>query len=358
MATAQPQKPVTLTQTAFVARRAVVVFGITLLVYVVGRFFIDSFTQYWIATHPTPPPPPTHGFGILPKIAFPTNVGTPTSYKLELPPDRLAPPSDRAYVFFMPSQRASLLALSKAKQQAQDLGFLLEPQQITNDVYRWSHSQPLPATLDYNIVNGTFTQKLDWQSDPTFLQTNQLPNEDDAIAMTRTMLQAANLLGQDIATGSAKITYLKAGTSGYTPTVSLSESDFLQVDIFRTQILGTYDVVTDAPTHGAVRAIITGKQDTNLRFAMIDYKYLPVDYTSAFTYSIISPSEAFVDLRAGKGYTAAMSQSGTDVTIRTIRLGYYDSFTPQSYLQPIYILEGDGGYIGYVSAVSPTWEQQ
>lgn len=358
MAAQQPTKPVTLTQVAGVARKSIIVGGIGLGVLIVGRFFLESFANFWSATHPAPPPAPTRGFGVLPAITFPKSVGIPTSYRLEVAPRALQPQSDRAPVFFMPAQRASLLSLDRAKREAGNLGFILEPQQITSILYRWTRNQPLLSILDYNINNGTFTMKLNWQGDPTFLQQKSLPTEDEAINLTRSVLSSSGLLKEDIATGAAKITYLKSAVNGYAPTVSLSESDFLQVDIFRTQIGGRYEVVTDEPGHGTVRSIVTGNSDPSLRFALIDYKYLPIDYDHFETYPIITPQQAFELLKSGKGFAAQMPKQQTDVIIRSIKLGMYDSFTQQEYLQPIYILEGDGGYVGYVPAVQAIWIQQ
>jgi hypothetical protein len=357
MAGQQPVKPVTLTQVASVARKAIIVGGISLVVLIIGRFALESFASFWIATHPAPPPAPTRGFGVLPALKFPQSIGTPTSYKLDVAPRVLQPQSDRGPVFFMPSQRASLLSLDRAKREAANLGFILEPQQITTNLYRWTRNQPLQSTLDYNINNGTFTLKLNWETDPTFLQQKDLPTEDDAINITRSVLSSSGLLKEDIATGSAKITYLKSAVNGYTTTVSLSESDFLEVDIFRTQIGGRYDVVTDEPGHGTVRAIVSGKDDPALRFALLDYKYLPIDYDHFETYPIITPAQAFELLKSGRGYTAQMPKGQNDVIIRNIKLALYDSFTQQEYLQPIYVLEGDGGYVGYVPAVQAIWIQ-
>lgn len=357
--TPQKAKPLSLTQVASSARKGIAVGAITVVVLIVGRIFLDSFTAYWAATHPTPPPPPTRGFGILPKLAFPQNVGTPTSYKLEVPSSRRSIPGDRAKVFFMPTQRPSLLALDRAKKEAANLGYIVDPTPITQSIYRFSRSQPLPSSLDYNIINGTFAQKLDWQSDPTFLQTKTLQTEDDAIASVRSLLSGASLLETDLATGSAKVTYLKASADGYTPAVSLSESDFLQIDLFRTGIDDTYDIMTEEPTKGAVRVIMTGNPDRSLQYASVEYNYLPIDYASVETYPIIMPSQAFDALRSGKGYVASMpNNQTTDVVIRDIRLAYYDSATAQEYLQPIYVLSGDGDFAAYVPAIPAIWQVQ
>jgi len=36
-------------------------------------------------------------------------------------------------------------------------------------------------------------------------------------------------------------------------------------------------------------------------------------------------------------------------------MGYFDSVVPQHYMQPVYVFEGDGNFVGYVPAVSKDW---
>ncbi len=348
-----------LTETAASMRKVILVGGITLLTLILGRVLVESAVNYWKATHPEPPPPPTVGFGILPKLVFPPTSSSPTSYSLQAPAAQLQPFSDRIFVFFEPSKRASLLAVDKATKQANTLGFLFDPERITNEMYRWRRTQPLPAVLDYNIINGTFILRVDWQSNPAFLQGTRLPTEDAAIDLAKQTISGAGLLPKDMATGSAKVSYLKSSGTSYTNTVSYSESDFLQVDLFRTAVYGKFPVMTERPTKGTIRAIVSGSSDRSQQIVALEYNYLPVDYASVHTYPLITPQAAFQQLSNGKGYAANMSDGLTNATIRNVYLAYYDSgSTPQSFLQPIYVFEGDGGYVGYVSAIEPKWVSQ
>lgn len=347
-------KPLNLTETAASMRKLILVGGVTLVALIVGRVFFESAVNYWNATHPQPPPPPTVGFGILPKIEFPLTQTSPTKYTLQVPAAQLQASSDRIFVFFEPSKRASLLAVDKATKQANTLGFLFDPERITNEMYRWRRTQPLPAVLDYNIINGTFTLRVDWQSNPAFLQGTRLPTEDAAIDLAKQTISGAGLLPKDMATGSAKVSYLKSSGSSYANTVSYSESDFLQVDLFRTPIYGKFPVLTSKPTKGTIRAIISGSPDRSQQIVALEYNYLPVDYSAVHTYPLLTPQAAFQLLSNGKGYAANVSEGQTEAVIRNISLAYYDSgSTPQDYLQPIYVFEGDGGYIGYVPAIDP-----
>ncbi len=352
-------KPLNLTETAATMRKVILVGGVTLLTLIIGRVFVESAVGYWKATHPAAPPPPTVGFGILPKIQFPVAKSNPTKYTLQAPSTQLQTSSDRIFVFFEPSKRASLLAVDKATKQANTLGFLFDPERITSEMYRWRRTQPLPAVLDYNIINGTFTLRVDWQSNPAFLQSSKLPTEEAAIDLAKQTIAGVGLLPKDMATGSAKVSYLKSSGSSFTNTVSYSESDFLQVDLFRTPIYSKYPVLTDRPTKGTIRAIISGSQDRSQQIVALEYNYLPVDYATVQTYPLITPQAAFTLLANGKGYSANVSDGQTEAVIRSISLAYFDSgSTQQSYLQPIYVFEGDGGFVGYVPAVDAKWISQ
>jgi hypothetical protein len=61
-------------------------------------------------------------------------------------------------------------------------------------------------------------------------------------------------------------------------------------------------------------------------------------------------------MQAGEGYIVDKGENDRAV-VRTVKLGYYDDFEEQEYLQPVYIFEGDGGFIGYVSALDPKFQQ-
>jgi hypothetical protein len=39
------------------------------------------------------------------------------------------------------------------------------------------------------------------------------------------------------------------------------------------------------------------------------------------------------------------------VKVRQIELGYFDSFEPQTYAQPVFVFTGDDNFVGYVQAV-------
>ena len=67
-------------------------------------------------------------------------------------------------------------------------------------------------------------------------------------------------------------------------------------------------------------------------------------------------STAWEELQAGRGFIARYPTNGAiSIVVRQVYLGYYDSFDPQMYLQPVFVFEGDNGFLAYVPAVIPEW---
>src|SRR3989304_64506 len=93
---------------------------------------------------------------------------------------------------------------------------------------------------------------------------------------------------------------------------------------------------------GAVSALVGGGLQSTDNIYQLSYNYHPVDYEQVHTYPLRLPSEAWKILQGGEGYVAQKGVGETAV-VREVRLGYYDDFEEQMYLQPIYVFTGDGG---------------
>ena len=87
------------------------------------------------------------------------------------------------------------------------------------------------------------------------------------------------------------------------------------------------------------------------------YNYTQVEYEQFETYPIISGDVAWQKLIDGQGYTAVAPENGSEAVVRRVGLAYYDSLDNQQYLQPIYVFEGDGGFVAYVSAIDQGYSQ-
>lgn len=343
----------TLTKLTKVGRN-VVKYGVMFLVLLmVGRVTLIASVAYWKATHPPPPPPPTRGFGALPPILYPDQLpeDKPKSYKLETARGTLPVFGDRAFVYLMPKNSPSLMDNENAKVVANKYGFVFEPEPLDQRTYRWTKSQPLNTTFELDILNYNFDYETDFLNHPELILETDVPTDFDSVRQVKSFLSQSGLLPPDIATASGTVTYLKAVGGALKPAVSVSDADFVQVDINRIQVDNRYSIYTPDGITGTIHAIINGSRSTNI--LRLIRRYYVVDYSQVHTYPIRSAASAWQTMQAGEGYVAS-NTSEEQAIIRTVELGYFDSFEQQEYFQPVYVFKGDNGFIGYVSAIDPS----
>lgn len=352
MPTTYDQNAPTLTNVTRIGRQAVKFSAIILVVLICGRMFLSAFITYWKATHPEPPPPPTMGFGKLPAIVFPLQdkIDKPNSYRLETATGQLTSFGDRAKVFLCPKRSVSLLADEEVRKIANEYNFVFEPEVLDYKTYRFNRSQPLESSFEINSEEYTFTLETDFLSRPELLTDNVVPDDYDASERVKNFLDDANLLPADVASSSAKITYLKALGNDLEKALSLSDADFIQVDLNRYPVDDKYPMFTDQGYKGTISAIIAGKLKGNDSIVQMDYNYHQIDSFQVETYPLREVQEAWKILQAGEAYVLS-AEPIEEAVIREIFLGYYDSFEYQSYLQPVYVFSGDKGFLGYVPAL-------
>lgn len=342
-------------ETAITARKAIKYGGIALVFLIVGRVILTASVAYWKKLHPAPPPPPDVLFGKLPKIQFPQAEAATYNYKLETPtgglPTRLP---GQFKVFFMPIKKASLLAYDAAKSVANRLDFIQEPKKLSETEYRWDSSDPIPSSLTINIITGSFILDKKWQSDDSYVTPTIYYTDSQSVDRMYNLLSRVELLPEDIKTGKNTIQYLKADKDQIVPAVSLSQAHFVQVNLYRAPVDGV-DVVAPSSSKGLISAVLALQREDSKQFVSLNYNYFPVDLERSAVYPLIGVAEAWQRLQKGGGFIAGVKPNTTNVTIRDITLQYYDSDTPQQFMQPVYVFTGDPDFVGYVSAVADQW---
>jgi hypothetical protein len=351
----QPTGP-NLTQVTHVGRLAVKYGMIALVVLIVGRIFLTAAINYWKAMNPPPQPPPTIGFGPLPKIEFPDqeDEDKPNSYILELPTARFPEFPDRAKVFFMPSVAPSLLADELVRQKASSFKFVFQPEILGERTYRWTRTEDIDMSLTMDTLNYNFSLRSNFKAKPEFLINPSLPEEFEAVAKVKSVLDRADLLADDVATASGKVSFIRSLGGELTSAASLSDSDFIRVDLNRVPVDDKYPMYTSEGTRGTISAILTGATNTLSGVVEIDNFYHPIDYEQVETYPLRDVKMAWKVLQAGEGYVSSKGELEAAM-IRDVELGYYDSEQEQEFLQPVFVFKGDDGFIGLVSAVDPQY---
>ena len=347
-----------LTRIATIARRTIR-YGIYLIIFlIVGKFLLDAGITIYKKAFPAPPPPPTVKYGKLTKIPFPDNSATAKlTYSLETPEGGL--PTNiptQVKVYFMPKVSPNLLSLDNAKVIAQGLGFVTNPQQISDTVYLFSNPN-FPTALQMNIITKTFSISYNLASDKSPLNSKP-PIAEVAASEFRSILSGANILPEDL-TGPTSNNYMKLANGQLVTALSLSEADIVKVNLFRKN----YDdlpSVTGIPDQANVWAIISGSNSFGQEIVAAEYHYYAVDESQYSTYPIKTPTEAFSELQNGQAFIAALglNKDGDSLKIRRVYLAYFDPGSVTEFYQPIYVFEGDNGFTAYLPAVSSTYYGQ
>ncbi|MBU1472249.1 hypothetical protein KKB64_00480 [Patescibacteria group bacterium] len=346
-----------LTETAYYTRRTINWIIFAMIAYIVLRMLWGVASSLWLAVFPPKPPPPTHSFGRLPALVFPSPQASPSgrlTYRLETIEGTVPPASESATVYFMPKSAANLLALTKTQDFAQRLGFSPTPIQETKTIYRFNDAQLPLRKLRYDIVSSNFIQRYSFEDDTALFNEKNLPLPKTAESEAKSMLQTYDLYPPDLAGGTVKTIFLKLSGNSLTPTSSLSQADAMRLDFFRKPI-GDMPLLTPDPDQASVSFVFSGSNVSGKRILQFAYTYWPIDYQTSSTYALKPSAEAWQELVDGGGYIARYPNNGTDITVRTVYLAYYDSFEPQTYLQPIFVFDGDNGYLAYVQGVAREW---
>lgn len=349
----------TLTEISVMTRKGLLFiggfFGFILLLYFLAVFGINAYK----AAHPIKDLPPNHAFNKIPKPKFPENSQTSQGliFRLETiegrPPD--ATPSGKVY--FMPKKLPSLLAPQKANEFARRMNFDGEPQVITSTKYKYSDSTNANRTLELDIVNLFFQLNYSVENNANLFLPDSLPQKENAPDDVRQYLQNVNAVNAELFSGIYTANYLAFdGKSEYNPVSNYASANAVRVDFFRRPISGL-PLMTPSFKQSYNYAIITPNRNESRRYIKIYYTFWPIAFDSVATYPLISSQDAWTKVQNGEGYIASMgaNQKTEEIVVRKIYLGYYDSGMGESYLQPIFVFEGDKDFAAYVPAIDPLW---
>lgn len=345
-----------LTRTAIMARKIIrySIYGV--IGIVVLRYSLLSAIRIYRYFFPSPPPAPTVEFGRLPKLPFPEkDMPDGLTYTLQTPTGELPVTPDQTRVYLMTRLSSQLLSLEGAKSKASKLGFSAEGLDITETVYKFPHEKS-PSELRINIVTGVFSISYDLNKDPSPLDTLP-PNTELATATARAFMSGAGLLPEDL-TGPTLPEFVKLSSKKIVGAISQSNADFTKVHFFRKD----YDELpsmTPDPKNANVWFIMSGETNSDKQVIAAEFHLFPIDETKFATYPIKSSLQAYEEMKAGKAFIASSTNAdNSNVTIRRVYLANYDPGEAADFFQPIFVFEGDRGFVAYVPAVTSGYYEQ
>ncbi len=265
---------------------------------------------------------------------------------------------DRMDVYSAPTQKSGFGNETSALELARQLDFLFEPTKLSKSVYRFTAQEPLPTSLEINIVTGAFMFKRQWQADPSLIVNKRFVGDRQVVTDAQNFMRQAGIYEDDLV-GEEKTRYFRVTGDQLIGANSLSEADFVEVELFRKpinlidakkKVVASYPFLTPDPLKGVVAILVSGTADDKKKIINVDYRYVTVNYEVVGSYPLKTVELAWEELKSGSGYIASFNGSGKAV-VRRVGLGYYDAAGDQSYTMPIYVFRGDNDLVAYVSAV-------
>lgn len=339
--------------TVAISTRKVIRYGVLFIVLtIIARMTLGYGLELYRAVAPKPTPRPTARFGPLPALPFPKpNQDLPAlTINVETPTGKLPVLQSQAKIYYMPPYSTNLASFDSSVEKAAKLGFSGEPLKISESLYRFT-AKDLPSTLEINIVTGAFSISFNLAANSTPL-TQVPPAPEVAASTAKQLLSAAATLPEDIKEGDSSHEFLKVEGQNLVRALSLSEANFVRVNLFRKK-LDELPSVTADPNQGTIWFIVSGASEQGKKVIAAQYRYFPIEEKKFETYPLKSISDALEELKAGGGHIANLGiNKDGKVTIRSISLAYYDSEVAMDYYQPVYVFKGDRDFTAYVPAVS------
>ena len=339
-----------LTETAIIARKTIRYTIYFIIAVVVARFLFGVGVNLFNSLFPAGPPPPTVGYGRLPPLPFPevTRELPEITYSIETPDGGLPGVPEQARVFFMPRNSVDLFTEDRAISQAAALGYTAPPLELSQTLFRFNHPVA-PATLQMNIVSGVYSTSYNLAFDPSPLQTIT-PAPSAATAAAQTYFGTPRPFPEDLA-GEIQTEFLRVEGQNLVSAISLSEADFVKVNFYRTPI-DEIPAVTADPNESNIWAIVSGA-DSPGNIIASEFKYYEIDQTQWHTYPLKNATTALEDLLSGSGHVADLGLNvDGEVTIRRVFIAYYDPGVQYGFYQPVFVFEGDDGFVAYVPAIT------
>lgn len=338
-----------LTQTAYSSRNLIKYGGIGLVFFIllwsIGSIAIKAYK----VAHPAYIAP-TVRYGMLPKNIFPTVEFTTKKFTFEFANDVTPSFNDQIKVYIIYRSKTEILALEEAKSVAKQFGFTSEPNEVSKGIYEFKNDQT-GKTLAMNVLEGDFNLKYNYSNDASILEPQDMPTKDKAIEQAINFLEMGNKYTDDLKNGEKEVSYWKISDGSLAAVNALSEANAIKVEFYRELLDEKWEIVSPQSGQASVSILVSGSVESDKKIIEANFKYANIDRESYSTYPIKTANQAIADLESGN-YWPASDVSLENVTIRNMRLAYYEPITLTQYLQPIYVFTGDNNFVAYVPAVT------
>ena len=337
-----------LTYTAYASRKIIKYGGFGLIAFILLWSIASISIKAYKIAHPKYIAP-TVRYGALPKIIFPEKSFEKKNLSFEFTDDKVPSFSDQSKVYIIYRSTTKILALEEGKEIAKQFSFENEPTEISEGIYEFKNEKT-NKTLNINVLQGDFKLKYPYLEDPSILEAKNVPDKTKAVEIAATFLESGNKYTDDLKNGEKNVSYWKITDGTLKAVTAQSEANVVKVDFYRKNLEDKWEIVSPQTGEASVSVLVSGDEKSEKQIIEASFKYANVDRESFSTYPIKTTEQAMENLKNGN-YWPSSDVTSENVTIREVKLAYYEPVTLTQYLQPIYVFKGDNNFVAYVSAV-------
>ncbi len=321
------------------------------LLFLLTRSGVRAAIGYYREKNPPPTPGPKMALGVLepPKLirlSLPESA-SPT-YRLETKTGRLPSFPDRIEVYPVVLPEATLMSEARIRDLAEMLGFRALPKNLSTTQLIWT-DPTYQRVLKADSVLRTLSLETGNEVLANNLTVGSVPQGEAAIKIVRDFLAAKGLGDPFLAEADAEavpVSFTAGGMRG----VDSNEATATYV-AFRKKI-GDSPIYSLWPDHSLVGAAVTGSKIEAWLYPRIDYTLWNVAADQSSTYPLLPIGRVWEEIQAGRGFLVELRPlwhgrftpyspiEVTEIQIKDIQFGYFESTALPEFLQPIYVFSG------------------
>jgi len=342
----------TLTEISYYARKMLPFLVLIVLIFLIFFYALKLFFLYFQLNRPKP-------LSINPifnKISQPKISGASSSAGLNFTLDTIegepVTATETAKIYFLPESTSRFGIREKAYLIAKTFGFdttVIKHNLVNDSSYVFNDDK---QNLSIDITNFNFKYIYQFASDKNLFDNTRIPAKGEIEEKATSFLKQINRYPEELAQGKSNIIYLRYDPLYKRLSVAARPQDanVVEIDFYRPDIDGFSTV---SPTYfNSQNSMIMVFHADDFKILKAQVQFFEKSDEQVGIYPVKTGSQAWNDLKTGKGIVVSSSNSFKNIIIQKMFYGYFDPDFYQEYLQPVYIFLGDGNFVGYVSAIT------
>ncbi|MEK9179559.1 MAG: hypothetical protein AAB893_03775 [Patescibacteria group bacterium] len=265
--------------------------------------------------------------------------------------------TSEAAIYFIPQKQTTLAYLNKIYAVARGFGFdtdTIKHEPINETWVKFEDESRLLSidirTFHYNFhLKGSDVLQNLIEATPEGKFTSR---ETEILDKAKETIRLHEGYTEDLASGKTNIVYVKYDVTNQTfyPVSSEETPQAVRIDFFRKDE-GTTPVVSPR-FYESHNYVVLAPLTQDVRMIAEQYKSFDKLITQQGVYPIKPIQTVWEEIKANKASIIALENGYLGkIKVKQIYVAYYDPEEYQKYFQPIFVVIGDHGYIGYISAI-------